>query len=49
MLYPARFRVEYQLNDSSSVFLGEFADANPPPKIVLDLEDKEDVSLQLNQ
>jgi hypothetical protein len=44
LLYPARFRVEYQLNDSASVSLGEFAEATPPPKIVLDLEDKEDVS-----
>jgi hypothetical protein len=45
MLYPARFRVQYQLNDSSPVFLGEYAEATPPPKIVLDLEDKEDVSI----
>jgi hypothetical protein len=44
MLYPARFRVQYQLNDSAPVFLGEYAEVNPPPKIVLDLEDKEDVS-----
>jgi hypothetical protein len=44
MLYPARFRVQYQLNDSAPVLLGEYAEVNPPPKIVLDLEDKEDVS-----
>ncbi|WIA36757.1 hypothetical protein OEZ86_008025 [Tetradesmus obliquus] len=40
--FAADVMVQYQLNDSAPVVLGEFAEGTPPPKIVLDLEDKED-------
>lgn len=44
LLYPARFQVQYRINGSADVDLGQFNNVNEPAKIVLELADYDDVS-----